>query len=447
MEKRSVLGSKKARIILAASLALAVIVIVLCAFFLSTVSLAGNIYGRNERSLDLSGQDISDDVDELLKMRKLENVDLTDSGITAEQYDMIAERFSDCEIKWSVPLGGETYPNDIESLILSEDTDPTELKNLKYFNALKSLDATAYPLCDELYDATLAVSSSDCDYMFAGTLYGAEVTSETEKLDLSDKEITDVSEFYQKLRFFPGITEVFAGDCQVSDDEMDELNHAFPNTNIVWLVEFGIWQVRTDIRVFSTLVGKNQPKTFTQEEFYPLLNYCTELRALDLGHNRKVDDLNGFSKLTKLEVLFLPGTSISDLSALKYFPNLHYMEIFYCDKVEDLSPLGECQNLEELEMQRMGNVKNLSALENCKKLKMLFGYYSKPVDYSWWKLRKNMPDCWINTKDEPAFGGWRSTDKNQAIKTAFNHWDKVVTYNSWDDVTYSEEVTLAPKHW
>lgn len=447
MEKKSVFNSKKVQIILAASLTFILLIIILCAFLMSTVSLAGNIYIKNMRSIDLSGCDISSDIDELLKMRKLESVDLTDTGITEEQYELISEHLSGCEIKWSVPLGEKAYSNDTESIKITEDVSPEELKNLKYFNNLKFLDATGYPLCDELYNATLSVSCSDCRYIFSGTLYGAEVTSETQKLDLSDKEISEVSEFYQKLRFFPDITEIYVGDCKVSDDVMDELNKAFPDVQIVWLVEFGIWQVRTDIRVFSTLVGKKQPKTFAQEEFYPLFNYCTELRALDLGHNKGVYDLNGLSKLTKLEVLFFPGTSVSDLSGLKNFPNLHYMEIFDCYQIVDLAPLGNCENLEEIEMQHLGRVKNLSSLQNCKKLKMLFAKGVVPTDYSWYNMRKNMPDCWINTKDDPAFGGWRSTDKNQAIKTAFDHWDKIVTYNRWDDVTYSEPVKLASRHW
>lgn len=445
MEKKSVFSSKKVQIILAASLTFILLIIILCAFLMSTVSLAGNIYIKNMRSIDLSGCDISSDIDELLKMRKLESVDLTDTGITEEQYELISEHLSGCEIKWSVPLGEKAYPNDTESIKITEDVSPEELKNLKYFNNLKFLDATGYPLCDELYNATLSVSCSDCRYIFSGTLYGAEVTSETQKLDLSDKEISEVSEFYQKLRFFPDITEIYVGDCKASDSAIDELNQAFPKNHIIWLVEFAKWQVRTDIRVFSTLVGKNKP--FSQEEFYPLLNYCTELRALDLGHNKGVYDLNGFSKLTKLEVLILADTNISDLSALSNFPNLHYLEIFDCNKITDLAPLGECENLEELEIQHVGKVKNLAAIQKCKKLKMLLGRGARPVDYTWVEMKESMPECYINfTATTPAKGGWRSTDKNQAIKTAFVNWEKIVTYNSWDDVIYQGKVYYQPKY-
>lgn len=283
--------------------------------------------------------------------------------------------------------------------------------------------------------------------MLRGTLYGVEVTSETTELDLSSMKISDISEMYEKLKFFPNLATVYVGDCNVSDEKMDELNRAFPNNKIVWLVEFGIWQVRTDIKVFSTFVGKKQPKTFNQDEFYPLLNYCTELRALDLGHNYKIYDLNKFSKLTKLEILIVVDTAISDLSAISNFPNLHYLEIFDCYKIVDLAPLGECENLQELEIQNIGDVKNLAALQKCKKLKMLFGHNADPIDYTWNKMRENMPECWINTTAKtPKLGGWRSTDKNQAIKTAFAYWDKIVTYNNWDDVTYSEAVIPQPKY-
>ncbi len=415
---------------------------------INTVTINGVEYDKRMSEINLSGSDLSANITGLFEMKNLKTADLTNTNITPNQYEMIAQKLPDCHIKWSVPMGGTVYSSDVECLTLNQNISPVELEYIKYFKKLKTLDARGYLLCDELYNVTAAVSDSDrgYDYLLQETLCGVEVTNKTTELDLSNKKITDVSEFYEKLRFFPDLAMVYVGDCKVSDEEMDKLNRAFPNNQIVWLVEFGRWQVRTDIKVFSTLVGVLQPRTFWQDSFYPLLNYCTELRALDLGHN-KIYDLNGFSKLTKLEILLLPDAYITDLSGMKNFPNLHYVEMFNCSKVTDLAPLGDCANLQEIEMQNLGKVKNLAALQNCKKLKMLFAHGVKPTDYTWAEMRENMPDCWINTTDDPAFGGWRSTDKNQAIKTAFDHWDKIVTYNSWDDVTYSEEVTLAPKHW
>ena len=38
--------------------------------------------------------------------------------------------------------------------------------------------------------------------------------------------------------------------------------------------------------------------------------------------------------------------------------------------------------------------------------------------------------------------GWRATEHNLAIRKAFGNWNKVVAFNSWDDIVYQEGVRL-----
>lgn len=408
----------------------------------STVVINDVRYDRKTSEINLSGTDLSADIDVLFEMKNLKSADLTNTNITPKQYEMISEKLPDCQIKWGVPMGGTTYSSDSETLTLNENISPVELENIKYFERLKTLDARGYTLCDELYEATLAVSESDCNYIFADTLCGKEINGDTTKLDLSKCKISDTSEFYNKLRFFPNVLEIFAGDCLVSDEEMDKLNQAFPDTKIVWLVEFGIWQVRTDIKVFSTLVGKLQPRTFTQKDLYPLVNYCTDLVALDLGHNR-ISDISSFYKLTNLEILGLCNARITDISVLVNFPKLHYLELFGCTKLTDLSVLGELKNLEQLNIYGIYEVENIEALAKCTKLQYLCaGHTTAQGDYKWSDLRKALPDCTIDTAAhrDAIKGGWRASKKSADIRTAFTHWKLIKTYNNWDDVVYSKEV-------
>lgn len=408
----------------------------------NTVTIGSVKYDRRISEINLSGSDVSSDFDVLLEMENLTNADLTNTNITPEQYDILAEKLPGCEIKWSIPLGSKTYSSNIQNLTLHEDVEPSELKNIRYFKKLKTLDARQYDLCDELYAATLAVSSSDCEYIFSGTLCGKDINSNTTELDLSSCEVSDTAEFYNKLRFFPDVTSVFVGDCKVSDEEMDKLNQAFPDTKIVWLVEFGIWQVRTDIKVFSTLVGTLQPKTFTQDDLYPLVNYCTDLVALDLGHNR-ISDISSFYKLTKLEILGLCNARITDISVLTKFPQLHYLELFGCTKLTDLSVLGELKNLEQLNIYGIYEFDNLKALSECTKLQYICAGHTTPQgDYKWNDLRKALPECTIDTAGhrDAVQGGWRNSKKSADIRTAFTHWKLIETYNNWDDVVYSQKV-------
>lgn len=409
---------------------------------LNTVVINGVKYDKRMSEINLSGSDLSADIDVLFEMKNLKSADLTNTNITLEQYETLAEKMPNCEIKWSVPMGGTTYSSSIEYLALNKNVSPSELQNIKYFNHLKTLDARGYALCDELYNVTVAVSDSDCGYGYLlwDTLCGVEITSEITDLDLSDKEIDDVSEFYEKLRFFPNISTIFVGDCKVSDEEMDQLNKAFPKNQIIWLVEFGKWQARTDLKVFSTLITAANSRKFTTKEFYPLLNYCTDLRALDLGHN-KIDDLSAFSKLTKLEVLILCGSSLSDLSPLANLSNLNYLEIFDCPNITDLSPIGELKNLQELNICQLSVVYNLDALKKCTKLRFVYGGYTYPQGFSWNDLCEYFPNCKIDTNKYKSAvrGDWRKTEKNAKIRTTFYRWRKVIGYESWDKVTFSKE--------
>ena len=44
----------------------------------------------------------------------------------------------------------------------------------------------------------------------------------------------------------------------------------------------------------------------------------------------------------------------------------------------------------------------------------------------------------------PTAGGWRSSDRNVAIRKAFENWAFVTEFRAWDDVEYRGEYNLTP---
>ncbi len=407
---------------------------------LSTVVFDGVEYELTVSEIDLSGKDLSDQVDKLLKLTGLKNANLTDTGITPAQYDAIHAALPDCRIRWSVPVGGNYYPDDIAELALTPDIPKSELGNIQYLTHLKSVDASDYPLCDELYDATEPFRKPDsgCRCVFSGTLYGKPIHAKSKKFDFSSDSITDISEFYNVLRFFPNVKDIYLGDIAVPDEDVDRLNKAFPDTSIVWLVEFGRWQARTDIRVFSTLVGVGQRMTFDEKELYPLLAYCTELRALDLGHNH-LSDITLIGKLTHLEVLIIAENKMDTLEPLANLKHLHALEVYNCPQINDLSPLGSCPELERLMINNDGSVKNIKALANCKKLNLLYTKLVNLDDYTWEELQQDLPGCTIDRGTYVTKGIWRNSPKGIAVRRAFRNWMTIRSYNHWDDFTVGTE--------
>ena len=403
---------------------------------LTTVVICGTEYNLTVSEIDLSGKDLSGESEKLMKLTELRSADLTDTRITAKQFDSIHAALPGCRIRWSVPLGGGHYASDIPELTLTQDVSRSDLGNIRYFTRLTTLDASGYPLCDELFEAAgpLLKDDSGCVCLFSGTLYGSRIDSDSVSFDFSGQKITDLSEFYNALRFFPNVREIYLGDVNVPDEDVDRLNKAFPDTSIVWLVEFARWQARTDIKVFSTLIGATQIKSFDEKELYPLLAYCTDLRALDLGHNH-MTDISLIGKLTKLEVLIIAENKIDTIEPLGNLKNLRVLEVYNCADVDDLSPLGNCAELERLMINNTGKVRNIKALANCKKLRLLYAKSVTLADYSWEELRKDLPDCVIDTKTYVTKGQWRDSEQGRAVRRAFSNWTRISSYNHWDDFT------------
>ena len=93
-----------------------------------------------------------------------QSLDLTGEDISVAYYDELQQKLPDCQIKWMVPFQGNKYPNDTESLTVSELTLEDVEFLARYFQDLKTLDATA---CDQ-YDV-LAVADAtltDCEITY-----------------------------------------------------------------------------------------------------------------------------------------------------------------------------------------------------------------------------------------------------------------------------------------
>ena len=410
------------------------------------VSICGQRLKRNVSEIDLSGRDISGQADRILRFTHLRYADLTDTGLTCWEYDLIHAAMPECTVRWSVPLGGKYFPSDTPELRLDDSVSPSELCRIGYFDRLQLLDARDYPLCDELYDAAQMLRQSDtnaANCLFSGTLYGAEINSDTLSLDLSDQKIDDLSEFYSKLRFFPHMKKIDVGDIACPDEEMDRLNRSFPDTKIVWLVEFGRWQVRTDIKVFSTLVGNEQTMVYGQEDFLPLLTYCTDLEALDLGHNR-LRDGSCLAGLSHLAILILSyNYDIKDLGFLYSLPGLIFLELRSNSGITDLEPIGSLSDLQILEIQRLSTVKNASALARCSKLELIMANDVYFIDTRPYLIQKALPDCVFDTYSDDTARQGDSIRKIAQIKTLFANWPRVDTesYKSWNDVKFTDRPT------
>ena len=371
-------------------------------------------YLRASTQLDLSGKQLTEP-EKLAELTGLKNLDLRNTGISTQQYDMLQAALPGCEILWSVPLQGNYYDNTTEELTF-ETLNEEDLAVMPYFTGLTRVNADQCrdydailalidqcPGTDVSYTVTigdvtyphtqdqLAVTDPDTEELMTqlalfpalenvtleGTLpgndvlialknafpnitflwnfsiYGVETNTLADFLDLSNIALDDTAELEAALPCFYDLKQVDMVKCGIDNEEMEALNNRHPETKFVWTVIVCGVNLRTDTKHFMPYhYGVKKVGNISN------LKYCTEIEVLDFGHK-----------------------GISDFSYLEYMPNLRYLLLLEC-KVTDASIIGNCTSLEYLELAStpIQDFWPLTNLTNLKNLNLSYTpfYYGPP---------------------------------------------------------------------
>ena len=178
--------------------------------------------------------------------------------------------------------------------------------------------------------------------------------------------------------------------------------------------------VRTDAEAFSTLHGvcPNHPS----EEF-ELLKYCTDMLALDLGHNY-LTDISFLLNMPRLRVLILgENQKLRNIEVIGELKDLEYLELFTCG-IRDISPLTKLPRLMDLNLAN-NVVKDWRPLKEMKQLKRL--WISDMGEHALSKAEKQeleeaLPDTVIMYTGKPTDNGWRTIP---GTKTNDPHYDVI----------------------
>ena len=225
------------------------------------------------------------------------------------------------------------------------------------------------------------------------------------------------------LKQLPNLKKLVMCDCGPDNAAMDTLLAAYPDVKFVWNIQIGTHTLRTDATGFST---KNPSKHYTSassEEYIKqvkscvrlekgdieALKYCTDLVALDLGHNYLTnEDLTVIAGLTHLKILILADNKITDISALSALKELEYIELFM-NSITDISPICGIETLTDVNICNINlkNIEPLKQLTHCKRL----WYAMNPCSRSAMKevadtLTPYGCECNYTVTDETD-GGWR----------------------------------------
>ncbi len=256
----------------------------------------------------------------------------------------------------------------------------------------------------------------------------AEVTVEIEgqlfpadaqELDLSKIKITDQERLESTLLQMEQLTKVDLSYCGLSNEALSDMRARFAErgVKIVWTLRFGRWTLRTDATAFSTLNDRNTKRY--GDDTFKVLQYATELRAVDLGHNW-IFDVSFLEPLTERRVVILSDNRITDISCLDDKP-LEYIEMFN-NRVRDISFLSDCDTLIDLNLCNT-HVSDLSPLYSLPNLKRV---WMGDID----ELTQDEINTFLSHQEEnlegynfftkyPTEYGWRVNERYEIIKAMF----------------------------
>ena len=314
-----------------------------------------------------------------------------------------------------------------ESAVVTEQMDTDALFDfLASYDNLTEIDLSGI-VTDWEQIAMVSERYPEAAVHFKTEIYGTDLTSDTEYLILDGIRIDDLSPIERVLSAAQNLKQIDMCGCGVPDEEMAAFRDRYPDKKIVWTVDLKHWQLRTDATHFATwnriktdengyIVTARNVGGNTSKSLAPL-QYCTDLIALDLGHN-KITDLSFLSGLKKLKYLIIALNEVTDLTPLSGLSELKYLEIFSNENIRDISPLSGLTKLEALCMSDT-KVTDISPLYNIQALRRLYlqGYrFDKQARE---EIAKALPDCTVLYKTLGSTGSdWRQSDYYPEMRKA-----------------------------
>lgn len=397
--------------------------------YIPYVSVAGRAIPNNAEFLNLEGNSEYDP--ELLKrelsaLKNLKRVSFGDDPIPADRLAQFKTEFPQVEFTAIVTyaVAGKEYREDITELDLSGSPVAENLADLlKFFPLLESVNLHGTGMRREQL-LELKTAYPDIVLRAEVELAGETFSTEAEELDLNSKIISDYDQFCETIALFNHLSKVEMCDCGLSNEQLGALRAAYPDTKFVWRIYLGVWSLRTDAVAFSVLISNFPYKPMTSEDI-EVLKYCTDLQALDLGH-QAITDLSVIGEyLTDLRILILADNRITDLSPLSNLPHLHYLEIFI-NRVKDLTPLAQCRELVDLNICWNTGLSDITPLLDLPALERLWMTHVAVSQADAGLLRETYPDAEIvNTGEGSTDQGWRTHDRYFAMIDMFYKRDYI----------------------
>ena len=358
--------------------------------------------------------------EELGALENLKKVNFGDFALTKNDIAQLENDFSGVEFTAVIIYNvcGKEYREDTTEIDLSGTSpDSTLTEELANFPALKKLNLKGTGLSLERL-LEIKKAYPELEILAEATLGGTAFSTDIEYIDLNFTDVGDFDTFFDTVSLFYKLEKAELCDSGFSNEQMEKLQTAYPETKFVWRVYLGQWSLRTDAVAFSVLIRDYSHKRMTSEDIQ-VLKYCTDLQALDLGH-QAITDISVIGEyLTELRILILADNRITDLSPLSNLKHLHYLE-FFVNQVTDLSPLAECRELVDLNISYNYGLSDITPLLDLPILERLWLEHVAVSVQDVNLLRETYPDTKIISSGTGSIDqGWRTHERYFAMIDMF----------------------------
>lgn len=412
-----------------------------------TVDIGGTVLTLETDRLDLTelAWEYQPLLDAAPQLTAVTVIDLGLTDLTAWEMDGLKAAFPQSEVRYSVDVLGKRVPHDTLSLDLCT-MDPARtdelvavlpmLPSLQEINFANG-EGCVYDLDSIRQLDKVQAAAPQALLRVRFELYGQTVTSEDERIEYYLTPIgNEGAEVVRSvLPYLKSCTYFLMDGCDIDYEILAKMRDDFPQTKIVWRIWLAgpfYGSERLTLRASMLSDTKLIRTVVVTDRNCHLLNYCTETKYMDLGHNDYISDCSFINYMPDLEVAILGLTEIADISPLKNCPKLEYLELFSC-KVSDLSPLASCTELRHLNISNLKGVTDLTPLYGLKKLERFRGVMNPQLSVAQFdELAAQLPNCTMLREGwDPTENGWRK-DKDGNIVPRYALLKEQMEYDLWE---------------
>lgn len=377
-----------------------------------TAPLGDRIFSNSEveAALEPGTYDLAALQKQLKYLPGLKNLVLPRTHLTPSELTELQASCPNVKVVYSVELMGEEYLTDTTRLDLSRLTaqdlvDVLEvlpmLPDLQYVELMGPSGSNLAPA--DVRQVMNALPGVSVHYTF--DLFGQTLSTTDERVEFNGVKMGDEaqSRIREALDILPDCTYFRLENCGFSNQTLGAIQADYPNTKIVWRVNFGgQYSLTTDETTLRAVYG-------VENSHNDVLKYCTSLKYIDMGHNTTLTDISFTAYMPDLEILILSGSPIRNVDPLANCKNLVFLELANCNALEDISALENCEKLRFLNV-GFSQVKDLTPIEDLP-LERFICLGPKMDKETQAAFEENHPDCWVRfTGNNPLSLGWKYDD-------------------------------------